>query len=196
MVSTSTQPIARSRSKSPMVTPNAGMMTTSSAPIAEKSNSPSSSAGQERDAHGPQLLVHVRIVDDLAHQEQPPVGELEPGLVGVVHRAIHPVAEAELARQPEGERPDVQPVVAGAQQLDHGAVVVGGELALDRGLEPEAAAEIGAFHDALIYTRLGVRAGGGAVEQPRVAGRSRRPSNDPADGRRTPSPVIGGGRGA
>ena len=61
--------------------------------------------GQERDPHVAELLVHVGVVDDLTHQEEPPVGKLGPGLVGVLDRAIHPVAEAEFARQPEGQRP-------------------------------------------------------------------------------------------
>ena len=43
-----------------MVTPNAGMMTTSSGVITEKSNSPAVAAGEEADTHVPQLLVHVR----------------------------------------------------------------------------------------------------------------------------------------
>ena len=49
------------------------------------------------------------IVDDLADQVEPPVGELVPRLVGVIHRPLHPVAEAELPGQPEGERAHGEP---------------------------------------------------------------------------------------
>ena len=61
---------------------------------------------QEGDPHFLEPGVHVRIVDDLADQEDPPVGKLGPGFVGVLDRAIDAVAEAELARETEGERPD------------------------------------------------------------------------------------------
>ena len=101
---------------------------------------------QELDAHLLELPVHVRIVDDLAHQEEPAVGELVAGLVGVVHRAVHAVAEAELAGQPEGERAHVERVVAGPEQVHEPAVVVRAPLLLDRALEAETLAEVGAVH--------------------------------------------------
>ena len=37
-----------------------------------------------------------------------PVGELVAGLVGVIHRAVHAVAEAELPGQPKSQRADRQ----------------------------------------------------------------------------------------
>ena len=58
---------------------------------------------QEPDAGGPQLLVDVGVVDDLAGQEHPLVDEPLPGLVGVVDRAIDAVTEAELPRQVDGQ---------------------------------------------------------------------------------------------
>ena len=100
-MSTITQPMPRSRSKSRIVTPNAGMITTSSGSHAGEVELAVRPVMQELDAHLLELPVHVRIVDDLAHQQEPPVGELVAGLVGVVDRAIHAVAEAELAGQPE-----------------------------------------------------------------------------------------------
>jgi hypothetical protein len=57
----------------------------------------------EVDPHVPHPLVHVGIVDDLAHQVDLPVRELHGGLVGVVHRPVHAVAEAELLGQLHGD---------------------------------------------------------------------------------------------
>ena len=51
----------------------------------------------------PQLLVDVGVVDDLAGQEHPLIGEPLPGLVGVIDRAIDAIAEAELPRQVDGQ---------------------------------------------------------------------------------------------
>ena len=50
-----------------------------------------------------QPVVDVGIVDDLAGEEDLPVGELEPRLVGVVDGAVDAVAEPELAGQVHGE---------------------------------------------------------------------------------------------
>ena len=55
--------------------------------------------GQEADPHLGQLAVHARVVDDLARQPDPAVGEAVARLVGVLDRAIDAVAEAELAGQ-------------------------------------------------------------------------------------------------
>ena len=100
-MSTSTQPMARSASKSAIVTPNAGRITTSSGRTASKSNVAARVGLEDLDPHAAQLRVHVRIVDDLADEQQAPVGELAPGLVGVLDRALHAVAEAELACEPD-----------------------------------------------------------------------------------------------
>ena len=48
---------------------------------------------------GAQLVVDVRVVDDLAGQEDAPVGEPPARLVGVVDRAIDAVAEPEFPRE-------------------------------------------------------------------------------------------------
>ena len=55
----------------------------------------------ELDPHLLQPVVHMGIVNDLPHQEDLLVGEFVPGLVGVVHGPIHPVAEAEFLGQPD-----------------------------------------------------------------------------------------------
>ena len=47
-------------------------------------------------------VVDVRVVDDLAGQEDLPVGKPLARLVGVVDGAIDAVAEAELAREVHG----------------------------------------------------------------------------------------------
>ena len=160
VVSTITQPIPRSRSKSRIVTPNAGMITTSSGVTLREVELPVHAVMQELDAHLLELPVHMRIVDDLAHQQQPPVGKLVAGLVGVVDGAIHAVAEPELAGQPERQRTHLEGVIAGAEQVHEAAVIIGVPLLLDRALEPEALTEISAVH-ALTYTRIGRRRLGG-----------------------------------
>ena len=54
---------------------------------------------EEADALRAQLIVDVRVVDDLAGQEDGAIGKARPRLVGVVDGAIDAVAEAELARE-------------------------------------------------------------------------------------------------
>ena len=129
-----------------MVTPNAGQDHHVVGDDPGEVELPVLAPGEEADAHVPELLIDVGVVDDLADQEEPAVGELDPGLVGVVHRPVHPVAEAELPGQPEGQRTDGEPVLVGPERLHHRAVVVGGELPLDLGLEAEAPPEVGALH--------------------------------------------------
>ena len=60
-------------------------------------------AVQKDDAHPRQVRVHMRIVDDLADQEQPPIGKLRARLVGVVHGAVDAVAEAEFLGETKGQ---------------------------------------------------------------------------------------------
>ena len=50
-----------------------------------------------------QLIVHVRVVDDLAGEEHAPIGKPPARLVGVVHGPIDAVAEAELAGEEDGQ---------------------------------------------------------------------------------------------
>jgi hypothetical protein len=57
-------------------------------------------------------------VNDLADQQQPTIGELAAGLVGIVDGAINAVAEAEFLGEPKGQRTDLQPIPVGADRLD------------------------------------------------------------------------------
>ena len=84
-----------------MVTPNAGRMTTSSGPSA---SSDCARIAQKPDALRAQLVVDVRVVNDLAGQMDRAIGEALARLVGVVDGPIDAVAEAELAGQMDGER--------------------------------------------------------------------------------------------
>ena len=99
-------------------------------------------------AHGMELGIDVGVVDDLAHQEQAAVRKLGARLVGVLDRAVDAVAEPELAGQPEGEVADGEGVAAAPDRVHDAAVVVGGERPLDRPLQPEAAPEVGLWHEA------------------------------------------------
>ena len=58
---------------------------------------------EEADAGGAQPIVDVRVVDDLAGQEDVLIREAPARLIGVVDGAIDAVAEAELAREVDGE---------------------------------------------------------------------------------------------
>ncbi len=95
--------------------------------------------GQDLDPHVAELPVHVRIVDDLAHEDDPPARELAPGLIGVLHRPLDPVAEAELLGQPDGHPPGLERIVVRPKEIHEAAGVVGVEGLLDLGLETEAA---------------------------------------------------------
>ena len=88
-----------------------------------------------------QLVVDVRVVDDLAGEMDPPIGKLLASLVGVVDRAIDAVAEAEFPGQVEGEASLFVPVVAPTHLVDEGAVVRGGQLTRDGLFHVEALAE-------------------------------------------------------
>ena len=50
-----------------------------------------------------QPLVDVRVVDDLAGQEDVPAGKPPPRLIGVIDRAIDAVTEAEFAGEMDGQ---------------------------------------------------------------------------------------------
>src|SRR5206468_9779526 len=70
------------------------------------------SAEQEIDSHGPELRIHMRIVDDFADEEGAALGKLGARFVRILDRPIDTVAEPEFARQPKGEVADLQPVAA------------------------------------------------------------------------------------
>src|SRR5213593_2755653 len=96
---------------------------------------------EDIDPHLAQLCVHVRIVNDLADEKDSSIGELAPRLIRVFHCALHAVAEAELARKPDGDVADGQRVVAIAQKIDQPSLV-GGELRLNLRLEAETLAKV------------------------------------------------------
>src|SRR5690606_14151228 len=100
----------------------------------------------EPDPHALQPLVDVRVVDDLADEEDAPVRELVGRLVGVLDGAVHAVAEPELGGQPDGDAAESGAVPAVADLLDKGAVVLGVEQRAHGLLEPEAAPEVRLFH--------------------------------------------------
>src|SRR5438270_2318139 len=101
---------------------------------------------QEREADRGELLIDVRVVDDLANQERALVGELGPRFVRILDRAVHAVTESELTREPECQVADLERVSRLANEIDDPAVIIGGERAFDRALEAEALTEIGLLH--------------------------------------------------
>src|SRR5205085_4807590 len=88
-----------------------------------------------------QLLVDVRIVNDLAGQEYRAAGETPPGLVRIIDCALHAVTEAELAREMEHEAARFEAEVVGADAIDERAVVRRRELTGNGLLHVEALAE-------------------------------------------------------
>jgi hypothetical protein len=96
--------------------------------------------------HVVELCVDVRIVDDLADQEDALRRELGTRLVRVFHGSVDSIAKAELAGQLEREVPRGERVPAPANQVYEPAVIVSGESALDGAFEAETAAEIGLLH--------------------------------------------------
>ena len=96
---------------------------------------------QETDARGAQLLIHVRVVNDLAREVDRPVREPSACLIGVIDRPIHTVAEPELPREVDGQPPGRVPVCRSLDPVDELAVVVLGQLAGDHGLEIESLSE-------------------------------------------------------
>ena len=96
---------------------------------------------EEPDAARAEPVVDVRVVDDLAGEEDVASGEPRHRLVGVVDGAVDAVAEAEFPGQVDGEPSLFVPVVAGADFVDEGAVVRGGQLTRDGLFHVEALAE-------------------------------------------------------
>jgi hypothetical protein len=78
---------------------------------------------EEADAVGAQAIVDVRVVDDLAGEEDVAAGEARDRLVGVVDGPIDAVAEPELAGEVEREPPLVVAVIGAADLVDEAAVV-------------------------------------------------------------------------
>ena len=80
---------------------------------------------QKAHAHGAQLLVDVRVVDDFAEQVDGFLGrETAAGGVGEVNGALNAVAKAELLREFDGQAGCGKFVAAGADALDECAAVM------------------------------------------------------------------------
>ena len=104
---------------------------------------------QKADAHLLHLPVDVRIMNDLPHEMDRAPGELAAGLVGILDRTVHPVAEPELPGQPECETVDGERVTVGLDGFHEVTVVLRLQRALDFLLEAKALAKIRRFHDGL-----------------------------------------------
>jgi hypothetical protein len=90
----------------------------------------------------------VRVVDNLADEEDPTLGKLLARLVRVFDGAFHPVAEPELTGEPDRDIANGEREITLAKDVDHPSRVVGRDVILDLGLHPEA----------LPIVRLGQRA--------------------------------------
>ncbi len=88
-----------------------------------------------------QALVHVRVVDDLAGEEDVALREPAPGLIGVVDGTVDAVAEAELAGQVQGEPAGDMAIVRCPHGIDEAAVIGSRELSSNGLLHVEALAE-------------------------------------------------------
>ena len=97
--------------------------------------------GQKPDALGTQLVVHVRIVDDLAGEDHRAIREASTSLVRIVHGAVDAVAEPEFSGQPNFETTGLEAVVRLFQTFDEVAVIARGQHAGDLVLEVEAFAK-------------------------------------------------------
>ena len=131
-------PDRRSRTISCTVMPNAGRMTTSSGPSARPR---SSGIAQEADAVGAQAIVDVRVVDDLAGQE-------DAGARGSARppgRRSRPRgrrrSRSRTPREMDGQPPFVVTEAGGADLVDEAAVIGRGELSRNGLLHVEALAE-------------------------------------------------------
>ena len=90
-------------------------------------------AGKELDAHRADLVVHLRVVDDLAEDIDGLIGEDLARGVGQVNGALDAVAEAEFLGQLDGQVARGKHMPAGANALDQVAAVMREDLGLDGG---------------------------------------------------------------
>src|SRR5207237_8454778 len=70
-----------------------------------------------------QPAVHVRIVNDFAHQEDARGGELLSCFVRVLHRAIDTVTESEIPGEAEGQLAGRAAVIVATDVTDQPAVI-------------------------------------------------------------------------
>ena len=108
VVSTRVHPRSTSDVNSSTVMPNAGRMTTASG---TQDVEGFAGIAQKPDAQRADLIVDVRVVDDLAGQVDGSIGEAASRLVRVVNGAIDSVTEAKLPRQIQAEAARLEAVV-------------------------------------------------------------------------------------
>src|SRR6185503_17972389 len=97
---------------------------------------------EDLDSHVAEASIHIRVMDDLAHEKDPAVGKLAPGLVRVLHRPFYAVAEAKLARQADRRLAHDEGVILRPKAIDQIALV-SGQVFLHLGFETETLPEIG-----------------------------------------------------
>src|SRR4051812_13883930 len=102
--------------------------------------------GEKADPERSELIVHVRVVNDLAGQVDRAIREARTRLVRVIHRAIHAVAEAELAREMQCQPSRYVRVACPFDAIDQVAVIALGQLSGDGVLEIETLPEYQWWH--------------------------------------------------
>ena len=131
VVSTNRQPLASSCCRIETSVPKAGMMTMSSF-FKSCDVGVLLLAGEELDAHGADLVVHLGVVDDLAEDINRLIGKDLAGGVGQVNGPLDAVAEAEFLGQLDGQIAGREHMAAGANALDQVAAIMRQHLGLDR----------------------------------------------------------------
>ena len=89
-------------------------------------------AGEELDAHGADLVVDLRVVDDLAENIDRLLGKDLARGIGQVNGALDAVAEAELLGELDGQVAGGKDMPAGADALDQVAAIMREDLRLHR----------------------------------------------------------------
>ena len=97
--------------------------------------------GKKTDAHRPELLIDVRIVNDLAGQEHVAVGEAFARLIRVIDRPIDTVAEPEFTREMQRQPAGTKDEIVRLDPIDERTMVIVGQHAGDGMLQIEAFAE-------------------------------------------------------
>ncbi len=103
---------------------------------------------EEPDAERAQLIVHVRVVDDFASQVDRAIRKTGAGLIGIVHRAVYAIAEAEFAREMQGQPAGFVAVAGGFDAIDELAVITRRQLTGNGLLEIESFSENEWRHEA------------------------------------------------
>src|SRR5688572_8821576 len=98
--------------------------------------------GEDLNPHRLDALVDVRIVDNLARQKYPPIGELPARLIRVIDGAIDAVTEAEFFRELDVERPGARLIAHSLKALDDGTLVSARQNRPDLGFQAETLLEI------------------------------------------------------